>query len=117
MKLKQRKQPKPPAKLSAESARFFREMIEQYQIDDVAGLKLLERGCEALDLMRKAQKFLRKDGEVISDKKGSVKAHPAVSIEKEAHNQFVESLRMLNLDLEPLRDAPGRPPGGKKHAN
>jgi len=102
---------KPPKGMSSEARKFWRSLVEEYRIDDAAGLKLLQRSCEALDRMRRAQKYLERDGEVISDKKGSVKAHPAVKIEAEAHKQLIESLKMLNLDLEPLRDKPGRPGG------
>jgi len=106
-----RKKPKPPVGLSPEAREFWGALANEYQIDDAAGLKLLGRVCEALDRMRRAQRIIKKDGEVIPDKKGSVKAHPAVMIEKEAHRQVLESLRALNLDIEPLRNKPGRPPG------
>lgn len=101
-----------PVRLSTEAKRFRQSLVKEYQITDAAGLMLLRRACEAIDRLRRAQKLIKQDGEVISDKKGSVKAHPAIKIEETAHKQFVEALKMLNLDLEPLRDRTGRP-GGK----
>ena len=98
---------------SAEARTFERQIVAEYRINDAAGLKLLARACEALDRLRRAQRLIARDGEVIGDKKGSVKAHPAIAIEKEAHRQFMEALKALNLDLEPLRDHPGRPGGGR----
>ncbi len=84
-------------------------MLETYAIDDVAGLMYLARSCEALVRLRQAQRSLKKSC-VISDKKGSIKAHPAVSVEKESHRQFLECMKMLNLDVEPTKSV-GRPPG------
>ena len=100
-----------PAGLSAEARRFWRDLLAEHQIDDTAGRKLLERACEALDRMRDAQVHIKKHGAVVPDKKGSIKANPAITIEKEGHRQLMESLRMLNLDLEPLKDRVGRPGG------
>ena len=108
----QKAKPKAPTGLSTEARDFWQALIDEYEIEDAAGLKLLLRACEALDRMRRAQKLIKKDGECIPDKKGSIKSHPAVSIEKEAHRQMLEALKMMNLDIEPLRDKPGRP-GGK----
>jgi P27 family predicted phage terminase small subunit len=102
---------KPPKGLSSEARKFWKSIVDEYDINDPAGLRLLQRACEALGRLRNAQTFLKKDGEVISDKKGSVKAHPAVKIEEGAHKQMLDALKMLNLDLEPLRDKPGRPGG------
>ena len=85
-------------------------MLATYSIDDCAGLAYLQRACEALDRVRQAQRELKK-GVVIRDRKGSTKANPAVNVEKEAHRMFVESMKMLNLDIEPLKSVVGRPGG------
>ncbi len=102
--------PPVPRGLSVESRKFWRDMLETYAIDDVAGLKYLQRACESLDLLRMAQRELKK-GVVVRDKKGSTKANPAAAVEKEAHRMFIESMKMLNLDIEPLQARVGRPGG------
>ena len=111
IKKKRSKRISPPAGLSPEARAFWRGMLTEYVIEDTAGSKILARACEALDRLRQAQRSLKK-GVIVPDKKGSVKAHPAIAVEREAHRQFLEALRMLNLDLEPVRDTIGRPPGG-----
>jgi hypothetical protein len=40
-----------------------------------------------------------------------MKPHPLLAAERDARSQFLQGLKSLNLDLEPLRDRPGRPPG------
>lgn len=105
-----KKRPSPPAALSAEAKTFYREIVSEYDLTDVAGLKLLLRACEALERLRQAQKEIRSRGVVVRDAKGSIKTNPAVNVERDAHKQFVEALRALNLDVEPLK-AIGRPVG------
>jgi hypothetical protein len=47
----------------------------------------------------------------VADRFGQPKVHPAVLIERDARGQMLAALRDLHLDLEPLRDRPGRPAG------
>jgi P27 family predicted phage terminase small subunit len=103
--------PKMPKGLSHEARQFWKAIIDEYQLDDAAGLKLLQRACEALTRIKNAQKLIKEHGELVPDRGDSIKANPAVAIEKDAHRQFIEALKCLNLDLEPLK-AIGRP--GKK---
>jgi hypothetical protein len=37
--------------------------------------------------------------------------HPALQLEKDARNGLLAALKQLQLDIEPLRDRPGRPAG------
>ena len=37
-----------PDKLSKEARDFYKKILQEYQIEDVAGLKLLLSGCECL---------------------------------------------------------------------
>lgn len=104
-------QPKQPEHLNEDGATLFAAIAEDYDIEDSAGLALLTTACECLDRMRAAQARIAEDGEVTVDRYGSLKAHPAVQIEKDSRNGFMAALKQLNLDLEPLRDGPGRPPG------
>ena len=45
------------------------------------------------------------------DRFGQVKSHPLLSVERDSRAQYLAALKALNLDLEPLRDKPGRPGG------
>ncbi|MBK0400643.1 P27 family phage terminase small subunit [Limibaculum sp. M0105] len=99
---------KPPKHLSKEAASWWRSLIAEYEISDVAGLTLVTTAAECLDRMRAAQDAIRKHGEVIEDRYGSVKTNPACSLEKDSRNGLLAALKALNLDLEPVKPR-GRP--------
>lgn len=85
--------------------------MAEYQIDDQAGLLLLQTALEAFDRMKAAQERINADGEAVTDRFGQIKPHPLLPAERDARAQMLAALKQLNLDLEPLRDRPGRPGG------
>lgn len=88
---------------------FFRSVADEYSITDSAGLALLTRAAECVDRMTAAQVAITQHGELVIDRYGSPKLNPACALEKDARSGFLAAMRALNLDLEPLRDGPGRP--------
>ncbi len=101
----------PPKHLKADGRRLWRDLADEYGIDDAAGLTLLCTAAECLDRMRAAQKAIEAQGEVVDDRYGVPKQHPACALEKDSRNGLMAALKAMNLDLEPLRDGPGRPGG------
>jgi phage terminase small subunit len=99
--------------LSQEGKKIFRAIVGEYQIDDVAGLRVLRVACEAFDRAQAAREAIDADGMTVLDKAGQRKPHPLISCERDARNGFLAGLKALSLDLNPLRDGPGRPPGTK----
>ena len=100
----------PPKQLSGEAQGWWRKLCDEYVLDDEAGKLLLQTALEAFDRMREAQVIVKRDGASIRDRFDQIKAHPLLTVERDARAQMVMSLKALNLDIEPLRDAPGRPP-------
>lgn len=90
---------------------FFAKVADEYSISDAAGLALLSRAAECVDRMAAAHAAIAEHGELVPDRYGGVKLNPGCALEKDARNGFLAAMRALNLDLEPLRDAPGRPSG------
>lgn len=103
---------KPPVHLSSESKKLWQAIVSEYRIDDAHGLHLLKTAMECNDRMRQAMEHIKKNGAVIADKFGQFKPNPSTVIERDSRSAMLSALRALNLDLEPLRDRPGRP-GGK----
>jgi hypothetical protein len=85
--------------------------VNEYAIEDAAGLALLSQACESLDRVRECQRIVREDGAVLLDRFGQRKGHPLLATERDARASMLAALKALNFDLEPLRDGPGRPPG------
>lgn len=99
-----------PDHLRAAGRAFFLSVASEYSIADAAGSALLARAAECVDRMNAAQAAIAEHGELVPDRYGGVKLNPACALEKDARNGFLAAVRALNLDLEPLRDGPGRPP-------
>lgn len=102
----------PPKHLSQEARRWWRRITDEYAIEDEAGRLLLQTALEAFDRMRRAGERINVDGDAVEDRFGQVKPHPLLNAERDARSQMLMALKQLNLDIEPLRDRPGRPGGG-----
>lgn len=100
---------KPPKHLRASGRKFYQSIAQEYTITDAAGTALLLRAAECVDRLDAAQAAIAEHGELVIDRYGAPKLNPACTLEKEARAGFLSAMRALNLDLEPLRDGPGRP--------
>ena len=58
-----------------------------------------------------ARRQIEKEGPTSHDRFGQLRGHPLLAVERDARGQFLMALKALNLDLEPVRDRPGRPGG------
>jgi len=95
-----KQQPPPPKHLSVEGRRMWSKLLDEFALDDAAGLALLQAACEARDRSQQARQMIAKDGLVLEDRFGQQKAHPACAIERDARGQMIAALRALRLDVE-----------------
>ena len=100
-----------PKHLSVEARTLWRRLTDEYDIADQAGGLLLATALESFDRMRQAQALIDKHGAVTLDRFQQLRPNPATTIERDSRAAMLAALKALNLDLEPLRDAAGRPPG------
>lgn len=105
------KTPRIPRHLSSEARKLWRTLTAEYDIADVGGLAILKTGLEAFDRATGAREAIDRDGLTMPDRFGVQKPHPLLAAERDARAQWLAALKQLNLDLEPLRDRPGRPAG------
>ncbi len=103
--------PKAPKDLSRVARRLWQSLRDEYDIQDIAGLTLLADACRFFQRREEARLIIANEGQTVKNRFGETVAHPSVRIERDAAASMVRSLKALNLDLEPLRNAPGRPPG------
>lgn len=102
---------KPPAHLSPAAKSLWKRICEENDLPDCAGQVLLESALSARDRWEEARRLIAREGCVTCDRFGQKHAHPAVAIERDSKATMERAFRALHLDLEPLRDGPGRPPG------
>ncbi len=107
----EKKSTRPPKTLIPEAKRWWRKLVEEFEIEDEAGQLLLQTALEAFGTMRSAQNLIATEGLVVVDRFGQKKGHPAAVIERDARAQMLLALRNLNLDVEPLKGSTGRPTG------
>lgn len=100
-----------PKHLSGEAAKIWKEILVEYSIDDAAGLRILRVALESFDRAQAIREAIDKDGLTVIDKAGQIKSHPLLPIERDSRAAFLAGLKALSLDLEPLHDKAGRPPG------
>lgn len=101
-----------PSHLSASSRKLWRDILSEYQINDAVGLRILQVACEALDRAENCRREIERNGQQVKDRFGQCKSHVLLPAERDARGQFLAAVKQLNLDIEPLRDKPGRPTGG-----
>jgi P27 family predicted phage terminase small subunit len=102
---------KAPPGLSANARAWWRRLTDEYAINDSGGLLLLQSALESFDRMNQAKELIAKHGAVTVDRFQQLRPNPATTIERDSRAAMLSALKALNLDLEPLRDAAGRPPG------
>jgi P27 family predicted phage terminase small subunit len=91
---------KPPAHLSSEAKKIWRDTLENYQIDLQASM-VLRAGLEAMDRRDEAREALKKTGCVVRDRWGQEKMSPWVQVEKDSAHTLYQAFRLLGLDLAP----------------
>jgi P27 family predicted phage terminase small subunit len=105
-----KKKPTAPAHLEPATRAWWASVIGDYQLED-HHLRLLQLACEAWDRSQQAREILAVDGVVFRDDRGNVRAHPAITIEKDARIAFARLVREMDLDTEPPPSTRVSPPG------
>ena len=104
---------KPPTGLCKAAQKFWREILQEFAIDDAASLRLLASACESYCRMLQAGAVVEREGLTCVDGHGNPKPHPAVQIERDARSAMNVALKQLKLEVgEPQKTRqPGRQPG------
>ncbi len=98
-------------KLSYKAKKLKQKLIEEYSISDSGGLAILQTGLEAYDRAEAARASIEQYGMLVPDRFKIPKPHPLLTVERDARSQWLQALKQLNLDIEPLNQGPGRPAG------
>jgi hypothetical protein len=71
---------------------------------------MLCQACQSLDRAEGLREDINRDGAVLVSR-GQIRDNPCLKHELAARAFVVRTLSRLGLSFEPLRSAPGRPPG------
>ena len=88
---------KPPKHLKKAAKDMWSRLIEDYEINDSAGLALLESACICYQRAEDARKQVRREGLTIKDRFEQIRPHPCCAIERDSRGQMVAALRALKL--------------------
>lgn len=105
--------PKAPQHLRPETRRWWRSVVADYVLEE-HHKRLLTLAAEAFDRCAEAREVLTRDGLTIRTGDDSLKAHPAVNIERDSRLAFARLVRELDLDCEPPGEG-RRPPALKSN--
>src|SRR6476661_10910946 len=100
---------KPPPHLGKDGREIWTALVTEFSIVDAGGLALVTIIGECRDRLSEAQAVIEEHGAVMTTTTGVLRSNPALKVEVDARNGLLAALRALNLDIEPLRDLPGRP--------
>lgn len=91
--------------LSKEAQQWYDKIKDEHDIQDKSGLLLLQTAFEAFDEMREAQAEMNPGGFIV-DRFGQRKKDPASTEARAARSQMLQSLKALNLEIEPPETKP-----------
>lgn len=97
--------PKPPAHLRKSTARWFKSVVEDYDLDP-HHVRLLTLAAEAWDRGQQAREVIDEVGMTFDDRFGSPKPRPEIAIERDARISYARLLRELALDGVDAPEAP-----------
>ena len=100
----------PPAHLSREARKLWRDLTETYVFDDPGAIAILGSALESFDRCHEARKILSTEGLSVKDRFGVPRVHPLCAVARDAEAAFRSAMRQLGIgaDSQPTR-SPGRP--------
>jgi len=97
---------KAPAWLRPESKKWFLSVLDDYDLEE-SEIKILTLACEAFDRATQAREAITEHGIYFTDRFGSPRKHPAVSVEESARIAFARLVRELDIsDSVPTESRP-----------
>ena len=102
--------PQPPEILTPRGPgrRFWKKVLDDFNLQDHHHLELLTQACRCLDRVAECEARIKQDGPTVVDRFDQLKPHPLLQVEKDHRILFLRALRELQLDASAPEEA--RPP-------
>lgn len=100
-------QPRPPKHLQKSTAKWFRSVVDEWDLED-HHVRILTLAAEAWDQIQLCREVIAEGGHTFQDRFQQPKERPEVAIMHNARLAFARLIRELDLDF--AGESPGRPP-------
>ena len=101
----------PPKSLRKQGKKLWEDIVNGWEIQPEQAV-LLQDLCESQDRITELSSLLRAEGQVIQDRFGAPKPHPAAALLKGEVGNFTRLYKALALEVPGESDVrPGRPDG------
>jgi hypothetical protein len=88
-----------PAHLSTDTAKWVKNLLEEYDFSD-SNYRLLLLAAEALDRCNEARDALKAEGCYYMDRFNAPRLHPAAKVEDQAKNTYARIIKQLNIEQD-----------------
>ena len=92
-----------------EAKRLWREIHAEFTLE-ADQLEILRTACDALARLYQARNILDREGLTFKTPSGQIRSHPANAIEKQSRVGFLQAIKQLGIDWDPIeKPNVGRP--------
>jgi P27 family predicted phage terminase small subunit len=99
--------PDTPGHLSKKGAELWRSIIDRYELEDEE-LATLTLALESWDMAQTARRTIGREGQIIEDRFGQIKPHPAIQIHRDALASWARLTTQLGIPADTAQDRPER---------
>lgn len=104
--------PGPPGHLSSKATALWRSIVDRYELEDEE-LATLTLALEAWDIAQTARRTLGREGQMIEDRFGQTKPHPAIQVHRDALASWARLTSQLGIPADPADNRPSRDTRGQ----
>ena len=96
--------PRIPPGLKKDGKKFFRKIIEDFELEN-HHLEILKQAAKCLDDLSLDEKTIESEGRFFTDRYGQPKEHPAVTATRQTRGLFQRLIREVGLDIIDTSDS------------
>jgi P27 family predicted phage terminase small subunit len=88
-----------PKSMPKDGASLWARLQTHYEVQDEAGLAVLEVACRSYSTLLEAERLVKRDGLVVKGDRGLLKAHPAAAIARDARSGMLQAFKNLGFEV------------------
>lgn len=97
-----------PKGLQADGKKFWKKVLNEYELPDTHDLERLAMACKCLDALSEIEERVKVDGRFTVNRYKTPIEHPGCKMIRDNRMLFIKIIREIGLDLTTAADA--RPP-------